>query len=221
MKHFPILFSTPMVQAILEGRKTMNRRVVKPQPNENGMSFMKNPPLDWERIYREEWKPWKLEKEDGETIALHCPYGQPGDVLWVRETYCISSCRKRYKANGEWSKEEIAAGENNRWKPSIHMPKAACRIWLHVKAVRVERLQDISEQDAIAEGVQISFQNERYTLYKNYLNPDKCNYGFQVASNSFKTLWKSINGDESWKANPWVWVVEFERCDMPTDFLTK
>ncbi len=76
-----------MVKELLAGRKTMTRRSMKVQPNENGVSFMPNAPLDWESIYKEEWKPWKFDTEEGETVCLHCPYGEVRDLLWARETF--------------------------------------------------------------------------------------------------------------------------------------
>lgn len=217
MKQIPILFSTPMVQAILDGRKTQTRRVVKPQPNENGISYMKNAPLDWETIYKEEWKPWKMETEEGETIALHCPYGQPGDVLWVREsTHKTYNCRTKELARYEYKTDmpadywdrfvpAINNGRKVKWTPSIHMPKAACRIWLKVTGVRVERLYDITEDDAKAEGVE-----KAYEVYKE-------NARYRLG---FMRLWEKINGIVSLNTNPWVWVISFEPCDMPSDFLT-
>lgn len=100
------------------------------------------------------------------------------------------------------------------------MPKEACRLWLKVNAVRVERLQDISEDDAKAEGIaramQPLFQEMRYM---DYLTNEL--HGWRNPSSSFQSLWQSINGPESWEANPWVWVIEFERCEMPADFLTR
>jgi len=189
----PMLFSTEMVQAILEGRKTQTRRVVKSQPRN----------CTEERFYNEE-QPTYL-----------CPYGQAGDVIWVRETWSHTSQLNLnpeddnygfvYKADGQdW---EDFDGWN--WKPSIHMPFAAARIFLRVKSVRVERLQDISERDAIAEGIERNpiANGDGETVYKSYITGVYTCYPYV----SFRTLWQSINGPESWVANPWVWVVEFER----------
>lgn len=139
IKEIPILFSTPMVQAILAGRKTMTRRIIKPQPGTD-VSYMANEPLDWIG----QWYPWKWDTEEGESISKHCPFGQIGDLLWVREAWanCYNLLTNPfetfflYKADG--------TANVHRWKPSIHMPKAAARIWLEVTNIRVERLQDIS-----------------------------------------------------------------------------
>lgn len=209
-KHIPILFSTPMVQAILEGRKTQTRRVVKPQLNQH---------LHLNRDYVAEY--W-----EGELVK--CPYGQPGDVLWVRETWCLTQPYHPdayyfgYK-QGDHSENEAPEKYDfstpDVWKPGIHMPKAACRIFLKVISVRVERLQDISEQDAIAEGIERSYSVNRSPgiEYKNYFPLNKGGEGFATASWSFESLWQTIHAGKpsSWENNPWVWVVEFERCQKP------
>jgi len=201
MRHYPILFSTPMVQAILERRKIQTRRVVKQSSG-------------WDNV-------WKVSHEGNGSYCMRtgtqysipffkCPYGQPGDVLWVRETWCYIG--DTASADNDKNRFHYLAskGKNNfTWKPSIHMPKEACRLFLRVKSVRVERLQDISEQDAISEGIQqstIGFKN----YDKNYPVAEFIGGGTS-ATRSFKSLWQSINGAESWDANPWVWVVEFER----------
>lgn len=196
----PILFSTAMVQAILDGRKTQTRRVVK-----NPENYYMDEMLDGLWPYKSIGNPAK------------CPYGQPGDILWVRETWCyvmlfhahdlLEGSRDSnlyvYKTSFhedwmEYAKEKYGY----KWKPSIHMPFAAARIFLRVKNVRVERLQDISERDAVAEGIM--------NVYIHYYVGDKFVIPKDNPINSFRSLWQSINGSESWEANPWVWVVEFE-----------
>lgn len=168
-----------MVQAILAGRKTQTRRILKQQDI---------------RIHSIEGWP------ASSTGEVKCPYGQVGDVLWVRETWDFGY-PYAYKADG--------ALPITKWRPSIHMPKAACRLFLRITNVRVERLQDISEEDAIAEGVSRYPKSPIYG-YKNYLHEDMyC----LTAVDSFRTLWHSINGEQSWNDNPWVWVVEFERIE--------
>jgi len=137
MKQTPILFNTQMVQAILEGRKTHTRRLVK-DCSAKHLSMRQK----------------KAIGESGRNYI--CPYGQVGDVLWVRETYLNFNSKNEkpnyvYKADHPNFHVNFASGE--RWKPSIHMPKAACRIWLKITNVRVERLKDISEADAIKEGI--------------------------------------------------------------------
>lgn len=189
-KERPILFSAPMVRAILDGRKTQTRRIVKPQPNE----FI-------DRLHGGSLKkrfPYKLEDDDGNPCGIGfqddngnywtCPYGQPGDVLWVRETWIAPYVKTeiaRYKA------DEPEGCLPRKWKPSIFMPRWASRISLRVTSVRVERLNDISQTDAIAEGVSGVNTGDFVTAYSE--------------------LWESINGTDSWQANPWVWVIEFER----------
>ena len=193
MKQIPILFSTPMVQAILEGRKTQTRRVVKPQPT----NFVDDP-------LHYLWPVPCIQCNLG-LESIKCPYGQPGDVLWVRETFCrLDYGAFLYKASFD--------NTQKGWKPSIHMPKEACRLFLRVKSVRVERLQAISEQDAVAEGVYFYDDREEHKGFKNtyehYVDTEKVCIR---PSGSFLTLWEKINGRESVNANPWVWVVEFER----------
>lgn len=181
MSERPILFSAQMVRAILAGAKTQTRRVVKDRHIDAA------PPACFFQWLRE-----------------RCPYGQPGDRLWVREAYmhepadyCWEAsvsipCRPAftvYRADYP----ESRPGEG--WKPSIHMPRALSRITLEVTAVRVERLHDISDEDALAEGVYPT----RTGLYPGAPRAE------------FRALWESINGLESWDANPWVWVVEFRR----------
>ena len=209
MKFYPILFSTEMVQAILEGRKTQTRRVVK-----NADEIAENPHA----------KGWFI-NENG--MAIQCPYGQPGDVLWVRETWSkiITPDSKEafvYKADDDFYKDTIE--DWSGWKPNIHMPKEAARLFLFIKSVRVERLNEISEEDAIAEGVQLI----EFNCFKNYMQGKDWVYdglnqnGYEMIEDpvgSFSSLWSSIYGYESWTANPWVWVIEFEPIQKPNNFL--
>lgn len=203
MRFIPILFSTEMVQAILDGRKTQTRRVVK----SNGVIHTAR-----KIVFEDE----NWQGESGRKIK--CPYGQPGDVLWLRETW--SDCTDRpdcpaYKAGKDgWE----AFHGDLKWKPSIHMPKAACRLFLRVKSVRVERLQKISEKDAKAEGV-LEYEDG---TFKNYFKTKglRAVDGVEclLAKGSFQSLWSSINGLDSWNINPWVWVIEFERIEKPENF---
>lgn len=197
----PILFSTEMVRAILDGRKTQTRRVCRHQHWSHSELVDVNVNGITQKVDRN----------------VSCPYGQPGDILWVRETWCyvmlfhahdlLEGSRDSnlyvYKTSFhedwmEYAKEKYGY----KWKPSIHMPFAAARIFLRVKNVRVERLQDISERDAVAEGIM--------NVYIHYYVGDKFVIPKDNPINSFRSLWQSINGSESWEANPWVWVVEFE-----------
>ncbi|SFB61583.1 hypothetical protein [Delftia tsuruhatensis] len=221
MRDRPILFSGPMVRALLAGTKTQTRRVVKPQPDSTHSGF----PYWNVGGYRASWC---RSAADGGPLEpanpLLCRYGQPGDRLWVRETWnwfdpgTIPTDRAGARApftgsqagrDIPWVAAYAADGHlpypgyegRDHWRPSIHMPRWASRITLDIKAVRIERLQDISDQDAAAEGVA--------TWAPGALSPDSLNAD---PSDQFRWLWCSINGPDSWDANPWVWVVEFERA---------
>ena len=198
-KERPILFSGDMVRAILDGRKTMTRRVVK---------IAQHPQA--ERVQHFEGLRWDWLRYDGLRLStFKCPFGKTGDRLWVRETFrlsdpndcaCYEPCRCRsgqpmYRADGHYHDMEY------KWKPSIYMPRWSSRITLEVTGVRVERLQDISEEDAQAEGAPL----ELGVLERTILGA-KARY-----RSGFVRLWESINGPGSWDANPWVWCVSFKR----------
>lgn len=202
MKERPILFSAPMVRALLAGTKTQTRRVMS------------------------EKHCWHFIEATGD-LAL-CPYGRPGDRLWVRETWVPDPPIDDSWASTAWNGcgrtvSEIPERFHHprfcnyaadwlhgpiRWTPSIHMPRWASRITLEVTDVRVERLQSISESDAIAEGIEIKFDGQGNPLTFggtiDALRP-------HAAREAYRALWESINGLGSWDANPWVWVVEFRR----------
>ena len=217
----PILFSAPMVRAILEGRKTQTRRIVKPQPDDNGLSFMRNSPLDWREEVHGEWRQWKGEIPTGDTWDGPTPY-HPGLRLWVREAFYYAgwhmgnngSLRVHYNADGSES-EWISCGIEHtvslvgKKRPSIHMPRWASRITLEVVSIRVERLQDISEADAKAEGCEpaVLLPDDEGLLAEIMFDESVD----ASCRNDYAALWKSINGSGSWEANPWVWVVEFKR----------
>ncbi|MBP7622413.1 MAG: hypothetical protein KA763_00465 [Xanthomonadales bacterium] len=204
----PILFSAPMVRAILEGRKTQTRRVIKPQPNNVPG---KHHPISPYHNGQGGWN-WVLSATGhGTGDPFPCPYGQPGDRLYVRETW------RAMRKHDEIAPRDIPVGDpveyvadefrgfNGKTRTAIHMPRWASRIDLEVTGVRVERLQDISTWDAEAEGV----------------NPCENPNGYQTDEETanqaaFRRLWGSINGADSWAANPWVWVVEFRRI-KPVD----
>jgi hypothetical protein len=142
---------------------------------------------------------------------VSCPYGKVGDKLWVRETFVpdyFDDHKPAYKA--DWN--EIAAEYINepKWKPSIHMPKSAARIWLEIISIKVERLQDITNTDSESEGIKTKKINGS-EVYDDYNCPDS--FPFIFPAQSFKSLWSKINGIESWNANPWVWVIEFKRVE--------
>lgn len=195
MREHPILFSAPMVRSLLAGTKTQTRRVVRKLPlrlNRETNAIE----VDTANI------------ENGRFAKLiPCPYGQPGDRLWVRETFC-----KIIGQSGGWIETDYRATYNHgyrlgdtlglkkRWTPSIHMPRDASRITLEVTGVRVERLHDISPNDCIAEGAWPIAHRE-------------LGRGHEAVA-AYQALWESINGPGSWDANPWVWVVEFRRASI-------
>ncbi|HDX8994786.1 TPA: hypothetical protein RQO20_002861 [Klebsiella oxytoca] len=193
-----MIFNAEMVRAILDGRKTQTRRIVKLQPDEDGLAKVTNGP--WvdtsERNYR-------------------CPFGDVGDRIWVRETWAEAGASapnlKLYRANYPEHVpshyENVPPANEIRWTPSIHMPRWASRILLEITDVRVERLNAISEHDAQAEGV----AKLRGGLWQHY-QPGWTQHQLS-ARGSFVTLWKSIYGEESWNSNPWVWVIEFKRIE--------
>jgi hypothetical protein len=195
MKERPILFSAPMVRALLDGSKTQTRRVAKNvnHVSSGGAPMCIDPNSD-------DW-------------SVKCPYGQPGDQLWVREAWHDNSgAYKAGKSQPIYYRADFQQGAYNtvlRWKPSIHMPRWASRIELEITSVRVERLQDISEADAKKEGI------EPFTDFKksgHWLRYDKDTLNGYVGNpvESYASLWESINGPGSWDLNPWVWVVEFK-----------
>lgn len=196
----PIIFSTPMVRAILDGRKKCTRRVVKPQPPQFVDYFEKRG--DGFKAYMVPGEPCDY--------PLVKPKYQPGDILWVRETWAtVSSGIIEYKATYiepyTGSTEIDHIGKKITWRPSIHMPREAARIFLRVKNVRVERLQEITPKDAWEEGCRIgnSFPWEKHIPELQQ----------QCRDILFKSLWDGLNAKRGygWDANPWVWVVAFER----------
>lgn len=215
-QYIPILFKPEMVNAILEGRKTQTRREVKP-----------GDALDYLDSHEE--LPYYFQN-----AAIIGPY-QPGNVLWVREQYCETSPEYLdktsglpfgYKANAKGpNADEVMKEFGWKWKPSIHMPKEACRLFLEVTEVRVQRLQDITETDAANEGVEIipctllgGGDTIRYRDYRfKDKHADKARL-FNTAIASFTTLWESINGKGSMGKNPFVWAITFKRIDKPANW---
>lgn len=209
MKERPILFNAPMVKAILEGRKTQTRRVVKSDLIINQAEFeCGNRP----HVIRSE-PSLQYWVENG------CPFGQVGDRLWVRETFMdLSGTGVEHRdSEGQLQKyayatdcprgshsDELRKDFGLKWKPSIHMPRSASRILLEITNIRVEHLNGISKTDAIAEGVDKYHNSDFYVRYG--FENDWCANAFA----SFAYLWESVYGKESWTANPWVWVVEFK-----------
>lgn len=179
MTEKPIIFSTQMVQAILEGRKNQTRRIVKGYAlsclDDSGFTpeFVANPDNDL------------------------CPYGQLGDVMWVRESYSPDYFRQGehgYKA--DWTELSNEYLPSPKWKPSIHIPRSAARIFLKVEMVRVEQLQEITASECKKEGILIDTEDPDYIQWIE----------------KFSDLWDKINGSRArWASNPWVWVIEFSR----------
>lgn len=225
MRKRPILFNGAMVRAILDGRKTVTRRVMKHQPH------------DWASVTVERYHQAMVDRRgeqqpgpevfgawwsDGECSCV-CPFGQPGDQLWVRESWQLhekftDNCVVVYKANerNSWTEfhrrfpVEVARGVPERpfqahgFRPSIHMPRWASRILLEITDVRVERLQAITYEQAVAEGV---FREQRV-----WTATDEGGACHTYPEPAFRDLWISTGGD--WDANPWVWVVEFKRVEV-------
>ncbi len=240
--HKPILFSTAMVQAILNGNKTITRRLVKPQPRLQGDGART---ISIERISDE----GDFVDYDGKIFKF--PYGKVGDLLWVKETHYAFGT---WKVNGTTKKGKLKyrfklqddesidfdkevkimketytldvqpnsnkLGANWYKRSSLFLQKKHARIWLKIEEIRVERLQEISEEDARAEGVEfIEHYETKKPFFKDYSYYTDCPLsdcgGFYQAKHSFQSLWRIINGKESWKANPWVWVIKFSRTARP------
>lgn len=229
VKERPILFSGPMVRAILEGRKTQTRRVIKPKHE----FFVDDGQDGTNRVYHPCYVTGEPEPEE-----ILCPYGSIGERLWVRETFRQTIDNKSlyvvqyqadqaircalYDNSGEGDPVGTGAHKDPLqgvgkpgppYKPSIHMPRWASRIMLEITGVRVERLNDISEADALAEGIErrnVSWNPEAQE-YKYYGWLEKLDQWSCSPVYSYESLWESINGVGSWAVNPWVWVVEFKR----------
>lgn len=219
MAERPILFSAPMVRAILADTKTQTRRVVKPVGDDDGFVL---------QDYGDGW--WPFRSDDGESsmkggseIPHRCPYGTPGDQLWVREAYRFLAVHdhvppRELSSGPVWyeAQDDVPFHPSNvgKLRPGMFMPRWASCITLEVTGVRVERLQDISEADALAEGIEripptgAGAGPNRYSLRgeDGWINRP-------TAAECYRVLWEQINGPGAWDANPWVWVVEFRRVE--------
>ncbi len=197
-KERPILFSGPMVRAILEGRKSQTRRTIERMEGFRVKQFGPSDTTGYDWHFRCQRGLWQ-DMDHAEVIS-RCPYGQAGDRLWVRETFAIANAANRsvvYRASTPMG--------DGLWRPSIHMPRWASRITLEITGVRVERLNEVSEEDAKEEGIETSSDGVYFMDYtRGITNACRPDY-------SFMTLGKSINGPDSWAANPWVWVVDVKR----------
>lgn len=212
MTAHPIIFSATMIRALLAGQKTQTRRIVKPR--------------------------------DGlDALAMHqfgrCPYGQPGDLLWVKETFQPVLTPYFDPPDSEWATGKgyqvlymatdkavvyVDRDDNvtERRKPSIHMPRWASRLTLRITEVRVQRVQDISEDDARAEGIEVVGGPYSCNPYRNYRigKAGEMNMHCSAPTRSFMTLWESIYGPGSWDANPWVWALTFDVIHKNVDEVT-
>lgn len=230
MKERGMIFNAEMVRAILEGRKTQTRRIMKPQPEPCPRGGHWWPSNVFKTMLHVEGEMQNGEGGWGGLVGDACPFGDVGDRVWVRETWGVVSheldedgriqpwtpdrpataIHEMSFGNGYYSGHAIYAADGNFtwgdddgyedgrscWKPSIHMPRCASRILLEITDVRVERLNDISECDAKAEGA-----------------PTECCVIGDKHFLGFRSLWKSIYGEESWRSNPWVWAIEFKRVE--------
>ena len=216
-----------MICALLAGAKTQTRRPVKPKHAPDAL-WGEDTSTGLHRVFRlNEEAPadsvpwWNLGGING--AEKHCPYGQPGDQLWVRETWAevgtmdpgLIVYRADYPACVPKGFENVPPARGITWKPSIHMFRRHSRITLEIVSVRVERLQDISEADAIAEGIE-SLTGDQTIYHWDFPkpHPDHAVSGYQSARSAYQELWCEISGCDSYDANPWVWAVEFRRIEQ-------
>jgi hypothetical protein len=215
-KERPIIFSGPMVRAILNGRKTQTRRVIKPQPEHKQIHDWKGRRL-YDGEHRLWWwtsQSWDLDFEMKKTLPYFCPYGRPGDKLWIREGFAY--CPEAYKAGGviyraDSEDDHVLSFE---WRPSIHMPRRASWILLEITDGRIERVQEIAEEDAHAEGSYLGDCPCRANIPKrDWFDKMYTQTGCHIHGLEFKALWDSINKKRGygWDVNPWVWVLMFRR----------
>jgi hypothetical protein len=232
----PILFSGPMVRAILEGRKTQTRRIVKPQP-----------PSCIDSLHGNELRkraPYEIQDADGNNCGwgfqdeennYKCRFGTTGERLWVREKCWSDGCYVYYPAdcghksfvvsdesNGRLEQMKGYAGGFRRMVPAIHMPRWACRIVLEIENIRLERLHEITNSDCLAEGIQ-PLGPERVTEWPSsgveelpvqiHIQAGKFDNRYSTVRGLFAGIWQQIHGVESWIANPWVWVIQFRKIE--------
>lgn len=217
----PILFNTEMVRAILDGRKTCTRRLVKPQPKSKlCYTFAGSDSDTWgypnrtaHEIWGEEFKLPNDITEEELSKRWNPPY-HTDDILYVRETW--KKAPNGYYYYEDWQRNDIA--DVTKWHPSIRMPKEAARIWLKVTDVRVERLQEITDNECIKEGIYPSNCRDCNDIFGCDVCPDE---GYDEVD-KFVEVWnstikKSDLNRYGWDANPWVWVIKFERCEKPEE----
>lgn len=232
----PILFNLEMVRAILDGRKTVTRRAVKPKYSNTDLVMFTN--KYGTRLVEQQNDvppPEEITAPDGQKVTRHhlvamreipTPY-RPGDILWVRETWWKNYWHEYgtyfYRADGEEIDIPLITGgtrkhgkaDGLKWHPSIHMPKEAARLFLRVTGVRVERLQDITTEQASAEGSWLTKYACPFSLIAEKY-PEAHSKGIAAFANLWDSTIKPADRDRyGWNANPWVWVIEFERCERP------
>lgn len=224
MKERGMIFNAEMVRAILDGRKTQTRRImtVQPESSEFGLRYIAESSLAKE-VGMYFWSQSDACGMKARSKPFACPYGKPSDRIWVREAFRVHSratdvATLVYKASerNSWTEQthRVPVAVCNKpatpekWTPSLHMPRWASRILLEITDVRVERLNAISEEDARAEGI-----IDGGCLNCGEPEPCGCANPEPDATDAFAYLWQSIYGQESWNANPWVWVIEFERVE--------
>lgn len=230
-REHPILMSGAMVRAILDGRKTQTRRIVTTRHPVTciGSSDERDDPSSWGYFFDgPDHNGYMVlgrghdEREDHGRISIPCPYGAPGDRLWVRETWCLAHPDYHTEEEGERLGRPMRDGrwchyaatddvdENDGrspWRPSIHMPRWASRLTLEVAAIRVQRLQEITDEDTRAEGVTFG------EMQPAIINGEPGRAMIFKARDAFAYLWNAINGDRAlWSSNPWVWAVTFRRA---------
>lgn len=227
MKSTPILYSTPMVQACLARRKWQTRRT-------KGLEEINKRPEDY-ALVKQDGESFTLQHKlfKGDSKVVKCPFGKPGDELWVRETFCPTASTeyihkdtgKPYFYLADVKEEDKLMVKNQmqdngwKWKPNIFMPKEACRFVLMIQDVSLERLHWATHKDMIDEGIECVGTDVKYgehvlkgTFYKDYQG----SISLLTAPASFKSLWESINGEGSWEKNPWVWVIKYSYLDAPS-----
>ncbi|HGG8902970.1 TPA: hypothetical protein ACJJXD_004208 [Enterobacter cloacae] len=226
MKERGMIFNGEMVRAILDGRKTQTRRIMKVQPSDGFHPTHNGYDLDLNAHW---YTPGVVDKNGylqpakkdvfgvaDENEGYTCPFGAVGDRIWVRETWAEAGAgapdlklyRANYPEHVPTHYENVPPADEIRWTPSIHMPRWASRILLEITGMRVERLNGISETDAEAEGIDMEALFDAQDCYDCIADHNMT--GRPTATGAFKYLWESIYGEESWKSNPWVWVIEFK-----------
>lgn len=217
--YIPINFSTPMLQAILEGRKTQTRRLIKPQPTkqwavEQGEKYLSG--ATEEGVTSKDMTNVNINIDN----LLEDNPIKKGVILWVREKWRNNDDIKEpylYKLNYDTEYDCYTENRSLKWRRSIHMPKKAAQIFLKVTDVRIEKLQDITDEDSIQEGVESFYDGTSAgLLYVDYYRGEA--FHLPSARKGFQSLWRSMFGIESWDENPWVWVYSFEWIDKPQDW---